>query len=201
MTTCGVCDNAQEDCVVMVDDDLRCVWTTIGKQRPITDPAAIWQIITNTHATCCDLGITVFCWSRAANPKYGQPELHPIRLVAPISSAYGIRGAARERRFDVQTDPREDLDFTLQTLLVDRILFADMRFYWDFGRDFAGRGGNVGLAGPEKYDRANKVLREKWGDYIGWKDERAGKKIASATMQVCVERMNPLAHHKYWTTD
>jgi len=57
---------------------------------------------------------------------------------------FGLRGAARNRKFDPQMIGREDIDFSLQSLMDDRIMLGDMRFYFDHGRIFSGRGGNAG---------------------------------------------------------
>ncbi|MGD0653127.1 MAG: hypothetical protein ABSA16_02175 [Thermoguttaceae bacterium] len=157
----------QEDCVVMSDDDLLCVRPLIGKQRPITDPAVILQIINNSHVVCQDLGINVFCWSRTRNSFLAGPDGNPIRLVQPMAATWGLRGAARERKFDTTLPARPDLDFTMETLLKDRILYADMRFYFDHGRSFTGRGGNVGILSHESWEATTKLLYKKWGKYIG----------------------------------
>ena len=137
--------NVQEDCLVMIDDDFRGVIPLMGKHRPITDPVVIAEVIANGHRVAEDLGISVFCWGRSLNNVLLKPEWDPFRLVGPISSSFGLRGAARSRRFDPACEIREDLDFTMQTLLEDRILLMEMRWYFDHGRIFSGRGGNVGL--------------------------------------------------------
>ena len=54
----------------------------------------------------------------------------------------------------------------MRTLLDDRILFADMRWYFDFGRIFAGRGGNVGLVRREDWERSTQEIYRRWGQYV-----------------------------------
>jgi glycosyltransferase involved in cell wall biosynthesis len=125
-------EKIQEDCIVQIDDDLQCIRPMIGKQRPVEDPEIILQVIRNEHRVCEDLGITTFCWSRSRNIAMMHPELLPFRLVHPLAGSFGLRGAARQRRFDDRCS-REDMDFSLQCLLEDRIVLSDMRWYFDHG--------------------------------------------------------------------
>ena len=110
----------QEDCVVMIDDDLRGIRRTIGRNTLVTDPAMIAQVIENGHRVAEDLDIGVFCWTRTMNEFLADHECYPFRFTVPMSSSYGFRGRARSRRFDPTMTIREDLDFTLQTLLEER---------------------------------------------------------------------------------
>ncbi len=182
----------QEDCLVQVDDDLLCVRTLVGKSRKIIDPAVIAQIIENAHRISADLDIGVFCWSRSQNTVMLRPEYRPVRFAAPLAAAYGLRGAARRRTFRTDLKGREDFDFTLQTLLDDRILFMDTRFYFDFGRAFSGTGGNVGIISSEQFARSGKLMRHRWGRFISLKAPGFVKNRSSDAMSVRVCRANPV---------
>jgi len=187
-------DTVQEDCLVQVDDDLACIRPLIGKQRPVTDPETIAAVIENSQVVSRDLGINVFCWSRARNVAMAHPKLLPVRFVQPVSSSIGLRGAARRRRFDELLVGRADLDFTMKTLLEDRILYADMRWYFDHGRIFAGKGGNVGLVGDEAFARTTAELYRRWGRFVGRRKPAWFKSAGSSSpMSIRVKRMNPLA--------
>ncbi len=183
----------QEDCLVQIDDDLRWVAALIGKRRKIVNPAVIAQIIANSHQIAADLGIGCFCWSRTQNTVLLRPESRPVRFVQPVSSSFGLRGAARNRQFDSTFEGRADFDFTLQTLLDDRILYCDTRFCFDHGRVFGGRGGNVGLIDSAQFTEAGRRLSEKWGRYLSMKAPGFVKKKNVATMSVRVSRINPVA--------
>jgi hypothetical protein len=180
----------QEDCLVMIDDDMRGLFATMRKKRRlVTDPTVIRQVIENSHRVCEDLGLGVFCWCRHLNPIVTKPELLPVRLVGPISCAFGVRGAARERNF-VNT-PREDLEFTMQTLLDDRILYCDMRWYFDHGRIFCGRGGNVGLIDDAWLKQAEAESERRWGRYFSRKKHGWVRAASSDSMSIVVRRQNP----------
>ena len=183
----------QEDCVVQVDDDLKAVWFLIGKKRRTTDPAVIREIIENTHRVAADLNISVFCWSRSANQFVLRPWLNPIRFATPISCSFGLRGRARQRRFDPGCPGREDFDFSMQTLLEDRILYADARFYFDHGRIFSGLGGNAGLITDGQFASATERLKQKWGRFLSMDKPgfQKGKANNVPAMSVRVRRHNP----------
>lgn len=183
----------QEDCVVEVDDDLKFVTPTIGKRQKITDPMTIWQIIENSHRTAEDLDINVFCYSRTQNSFLADPEFLPFRTVSPLSSTFGLRGAARERPWDPKVVGRADLDFTLQSLLEDRVILIDMRFVFDHGRVFSGKGGAVGLISKEHFERATRILYDRWGRYIGRHSPGFMKTRTTSPMSIKVNRHNPLA--------
>lgn len=185
----------QEDCVVQVDDDLQCVrLLTKAKGTPaIKDPLAIRRIIENAHHVCVDLDVGVFGWSRTLNAKLINVRDFPIRVAAPIAAAYGIRGSARARRFDPHVVSREDFDFTLQTLLEDRIVYVDMRFYFDHGRSYSGTGGNAGRLDTEEIEMATARIKRKWGKWASTSKPAYKRNRAHNidSMSIRVPRRNP----------
>jgi hypothetical protein len=184
----------QEDCLVEIDDDLRGVIPQIGKAKRITDPQVIAEIIENGHRIAEDLGIGVFCWSRTANNFLSDPIFLPIRFVQPVSCSFGMRGAARNRIWDETIPGRADLDFTMKTMLDDRVLLADMRFYFDHGRIFSGKGGAVGIVSREGFEAGTRILYDRWGKYIGRKRPGFMRGQGNvAPMSIRVQRHNPTA--------
>lgn len=182
-----------EDCLIEVDDDLRCFRPQIGRQVAVIDPATIAAILTNAQQVSLDLGCNVFCFSRSRNIAMAQPELLPVRFVQPISSTFGLRGPARSRKFDPALPGRADADFTLRTLLDDRILYADMRWVADHGRIFSGRGGAVGMISADAFQRSTEILYSRWGRFIGRKRPGFMRKGATSPMSIKVSRHSPLA--------
>lgn len=185
----------QEDCLVQIDDDLRCVRGLVGKARKITDPDSIRELIENSARVSADLDIGVFCWSRTQNVIISDPIFQPIRFVQPVSCAFGMRGSARNREFDPELPGRADFNFTMQTLLKDRILYADVRFYFDHGSIQSGLGGNVGVLTAEAYATSSEKLQKRWGKYVSFKPPSYRKKGTAQNMQsmsVRVRRQNPL---------
>jgi hypothetical protein len=84
------------------------------------------------------------------------------------------------------------MDFTLQSLLEDRIVYADMRFYFDHGRSFSGSGGNAGQLSAEQFDAATERLKHKWGQCVSTEGSRLSGKRSVAAMSIRVRRRNPI---------
>lgn len=180
----------QEECLVMFDDDLRSLWCIVGRyRREYRDPQVIREVIENTHAVACDLGIGLFTWSRSATGIGLATDVEPIKFAVPLGAAFGLRGAARERDFDLDIPGRSDVDFALRTLLEERIMLGDIRWYFDFGRCFAGAGGNSGLITDEQFARSTRIIKERWGDYVSFTPKR---KRTGEVYQIRVVRKNPL---------
>jgi hypothetical protein len=186
-------DTIQEDCIVQIDDDLKGIRPLIGKNRRQTDPDVIDQVIRNQHQVAQDLDISVFCWSRTRNTPMAQPQFQPFRVVGPVSSSFGLRGSARNRRFDPEIPGRADVDFTMQTLLKDRIVLMDMRWHFDHGRVFSGKGGNVGLLSDEDFERATRILYARWGRHLGRSKPGFVRKSTSRPLSIKVQRRSDLA--------
>jgi hypothetical protein len=179
---------------IEVDDDFVGVQCTVGSTRKITNPRDILQIIINAAQNCHDLGLGVFCFSRNPNPAMTKPDKKPVVPVQPVSCVFGTMNAARHRLYDVSFPGRAAIDYTLRTLLDDRALYCDNRFYFDFGRIFSGRGGNVGVVTTEQYQRTSEALVKKWGEYLSFKAPGFAKgKRASSPMSIRVSRTNDSA--------
>ena len=154
--------------LIRMDDDLRRVMA-LGSSRPrsITDPHEILTIIENSACVCEDLELGVFCWSRQGNTLLiGDLFQRPMRPVQPVFSAFGLMNGARRRKLDPALHGRADVDFTLRTLLEDRIVYADMRFYFDFGPAVAGSGGSAGMINQSDFAEVTKKLARRWGKYF-----------------------------------
>jgi len=176
--------------IIEVDDDFVGVRSLVGSKRFITDPEQILQILENSLQCISDLGITTFTFNRSQNIAMTHPEVKPIRPVGPIAGAFGVLGAARERLWDEQVGARAGVDFTLQCLLDDRVMFNDMRYYFDFGEVYGGRGGNVGIFGIEEWTANCNRLKEKWGRHISFDAPGWVKNRQVAAMSVRVARRN-----------
>lgn len=152
------------DCLVQIDDDLKRVLTTDGfASRPTRDPDEIMQILVNAANICDDAGIGVFAFSRRKDPAILRQDEQPFRFVGPAGCTFGMLGPARHRLFDERFIGRDDFDWTLRTLIEDRILFMDTRFYFDHGPIFSGRGGNVGLVDKQGFHRSTRLLKQLYG--------------------------------------
>jgi hypothetical protein len=88
---------------------------------------------------------------------------------------------------------------TLKTLLDDRCLYIDARFWFDFGAIYSGRGGSVDLVTTDQFERATRLLKDRWGCHVQFKSNSfsntLGRKSRSVSgMSIKVSRKSPMAH-------
>ena len=186
-------DNIKHPIMVVIDDDFQGVQVTTGSRRFITSSEEILAIIENGAQACKDLGLTCFCWSRTPNTSVIRPDMRPMVPTQLVGSAFGIMGAARERHYDRHFSGRAAVDWTLTTLLQDRCVLADIRYFFDCGVIFSGRGGNVGVVTPEQFTQASRSLIDKWGSALSLKAPGYVKKREQAALRIAVSRTNNIA--------
>lgn len=174
--------------LIEIDDDFQMVRSLTGSCRKITNPRDIITILENAARCCQDLGLSSFCFSRTANTALLRPDDKPIRPVQPVCNAFGMMGPARHRPYAVEFLGRGDVDWTLRTLLEDRCVYADVRFYFDCGRVFGGRGGNVGLVTPAQFKKTSVDLVKRWGRHVSYKQPAYQKNRSVAAISIKVSR-------------
>ena len=110
-----------------------------------------------------------------------------------VCNAFGVMNAARHRKYDESFFGRASIDWVLRTLLEDRAVLADIRYYFDCGRIFSGRGGNVGLVTPETFKKNTLDLKRKWGKHISFNAPGYVKNRQVDAMHFSVSRTNSTA--------
>lgn len=186
-------DNVPAPILVTVDDDLEGVQATTGSCRYITDSEEILAIIENAARNCHDLGLGAFCFSRTPNTTIIHPDVRPIVPTQLVAGCRGVMGPARHRKYKTNMHGRADFDWTMQTLLEDRCIYADIRFYFDFGPTYSGRGGSVGLITPEGFEAASRALKARWAGCVSFKAPGYIKKRNVTAMGIRVSRTSKLA--------
>ena len=185
--------NVKAPCLIQCDDDLFGVRSTLGSRRFITDPEEILAVLENAAVACNDLGLSTFCFSRTANTTVIRPDERPIVPTQQVYGCWGVMNAARQRLYDETLKSRADLDWTLATLLADRCVYADVRFYFDFGASFSGSGGNSGLVTTEDFKRATETVARRWGTSISFRQPGYIKNADTTAGKPAVRRSNRLA--------
>jgi hypothetical protein len=186
-------EHFKNDILIEVDDDFNGVQVNTGSKRKLTNPDEILAVIENAARACKDLGLTAFCFSRTPNTTVVRPDVRPLVPVQSVCMAFGIMGAARHRKYNLEFVGRGDADWTLQTLLDDRCVYADIRFFFDGGDAFGGRGGNVGLVTPEVFEATSRDLIRKWGKSLMFKAPAYVKNRQVAPIRINVSRTNKTA--------
>lgn len=165
-------DRIETDCVVMMDDDLIGVAPLVGVSRkPIRRADEVERVILSLALCARDSDAKAFGWNRNANP--GFMRMHdPFHLVAPLAGAFGIIG--RDIRFDTALIHGQDVDFTLKQILENRIVLADLRYYFDFGPVGGGTGGLQDVRTRERIMDNIATLERRWGKYLELSGKQAG---------------------------
>lgn len=189
-----ILDNIQTECVIQFNDDIKKLISLGLHCRSFRDPGVIQAVIENTMTCAADLDLGVFCWSLTANAGLLHPEIRPFRAAAPCSAhAFGVLGKARDRRLDPTFRGCGDFDFTLETLLHDRLLLCDVRWHFDCGGMSRGKGGQTGELKPKEADGGQTALRKKWGKYVGESaTQKTMKRQTWRSFSVNVQRLSPL---------
>ena len=154
-------ENFNEEILVMVDDDisrLYCLSEPLSKE--IKDPEEVVQIIINAAVMAKDMNVHCFGFSQTDIRKYNGTE--PFKLSTWVGCVIGIVG----RKYKFRKDKfKVDIDFCLQNLLVDRIIFCDNRYLFSQKRD-CNVGGNSIFRTDEEYKKSVESLSNKWGKYL-----------------------------------
>lgn len=179
-----VLDNFKEETVIMLDDDFACPYAlTEEVSRRIEDPEEVVQILINTAVMAKDLGVHCFRFSQTDIRKYNGCE--PFSLCTWVGGVIGVIG--RKYRFR-QDKFKVDIDFCLQNLLVDRIIFQDNRYKFTQKRD-NNKGGNSAFRTEESFNQSIKSLQDKWGDCLNVGDFKNQVKI-----RLNVKRRQPIEY-------
>ncbi len=158
-----ILDNVKDRCVVMVDDDVKHVYSIVGfyKER-FDDPDVAQAIVERSAILAMDAGVRVFGFNQAWDVRKYNP-FKPFVLNGWTGGVIGIVG--RELRYDTSLLLRADIDFCLQSLVRDRIVLIENRYSFVHDR-FAGRGGNAAQRSSERHAREIAYLRRKWGAHL-----------------------------------
>lgn len=158
-----ILDHVDEDCVVIVSDDVTHAYDQTGvHKRRIEDAATCQAIVERLAILARDAGVRVFGFQQAARP-LTYKNFKPFQLSSWTGGVIGIIG--RELRYDPRLLLRADIDFCLQSLRRDRIVLIDGRYSF-IHRRFEGRGGNAANRSAERHAAEISYLRTKWGPYL-----------------------------------
>lgn len=163
----------KEETIIMVDDDIRnCYCLTHEFTRKITDGNEVVQILINTAVMAKDIGARVFGFAQTDIRKYNGCD--PFNLNTWIGGVIGVIG----RKYDFRNDKfKVDVDYCLQNLLVERIVFQNTMYTFPQMRD-NNKGGNSAFRTEDDYNKSVQSLSDKWGDSIKIKWHNSQIKIS-----------------------
>lgn len=178
-----ILDHFSEQTIIMLDDDIRCMYYLAEeKSKRILDDEKVAQILINTSVISRDMGVKVFGYSQTDIRKFNGSE--PFKLNTWVGTVIGVNG----RKYRFRDDKfKVDIDYTLQSLLVDRIIFQDMRYLFSTSRD-NNRGGNATFRNMADYEKSLETLKKKWGACLRVKNH----KTSNININLNVPRKAPI---------
>lgn len=178
-------DNVKEEIVVMADDDLkRCIAVTRESPYTVTDPHDIEVIIKNAAVMARDAGCAVFGFNQSWDVRKYRVD-QPFTFTGWVGGIIGVVG--RKRRFLQHHLFKVDIDYCLEGMLNERIIWKEERFGFIQVRD-RNRGGNAQFRTAAKVQREIEFLKRKWGQHIDFKDTKSG-----TTATIKAQRKDPYA--------
>jgi len=152
-----ILDNFREEIIIMVDDDIKYFYCLSGVlTERISDKEKFLQILINTAVMAKDLEVCCFGYSQTDIRKYKGYE--PFVLSGWVGCIIGIIG----RKYRFRDDKyKVDIDYCLQTLLNERVIWIDSRYYAAQLRD-NNMGGNSIWRTQEAFNASIESLKAKW---------------------------------------
>ena len=153
-------DNFEEETIIMLDDDITSVYGLTQHKSKRQKPDVVVEILVNTAIMSKDAGCCVFGFNQTDIRKYNGTS--PFSLCTWVGGVIGVIGKSirfRNDKFKV------DIDFCLQNLLINRIVWCDNRYFFWQRRD-NNVGGNSDFRTNDNYRKSTETLKEKWGKYV-----------------------------------
>ena len=119
-----------------------------------------------------DAGVGCFGYTQTDIRKYNGTA--PFTLCTWVGCVIGVIGKGIQFRNDKF---KVDIDFCLQNLMINRIIWCDNRYYFSQARD-NNSGGNSLFRNQEEYEKSCQSLKEKWGSYINIKNDKHRSQIS-----------------------
>lgn len=158
-------DNIPDESFMMVDDDIRRVYSKVGVvMRRYRNPNDIMQIVENAHECARGIGAHLFGFTQDGGVLGFKP-MEPLAFNNWVGTVFGVIG--RGIRYDERiTIGSEDLDLSLQHLQQHRIIFIDERFHFESPNRLRALGGVSVNRSLDREIADSDLLKHKWGQYI-----------------------------------
>lgn len=164
-----VLDHVDSRMVCIFDDDVKAIRYIGGNKRRKLTPTEVAYVICNLAQMTDDLGLHTFSFTMKNGMTYDPHK--PFSLCATYS---GFTGVIDRKYHFPDLKLKTDVDYVLQNLLYDRIVFFDCRYAIETYID-SNTGGASLFRSDEKIKEERAVLCKKWGKYLKYKQTRALK--------------------------
>lgn len=169
-----IIDNAPEDIVMQIDDDISQIMyrledTTVIEDKDVIDMEflRIAQILEDLHLGFASITVTAKPWS------YTQE----FQFAGLCGGIYWFNKEWYKAKMDIKTDVKEDTDKVLQELLHNRIIIIPKYLAMNAGIDTNEGGDNINK-NMRKIVECNEYMKLKWGRYYEFDEKKNTPKIA-----------------------
>lgn len=169
-----IIDNAPEDIVMQIDDDISAIMyrledTTVIEDKDVIDMEflRIAQILEDLHLGFASITVTAKPWS------YTQE----FQFAGLCGGIYWFNKEWYKAQMDIKADVKEDTDKVLQELLYNRIIIIPKYLAMNAGIDTNEGGDNINK-NMRKIVECNEYMRLKWGRYYEFDEKKNTPKIA-----------------------
>ncbi len=163
-----------EECVVMLDDDITaCVCMIAPKVRRLS-PAETLAMIANTAYCARGAGACLFGWHQRPDPRLLQRN-DPFGVNHWTGGALGVIG--REPKWDELLRCKCDIDASLGELMERRVVWTDARFCFVQERD-KNLGGNSLFRSADRIAAEKRYLKSKWKAHIRFETYKSQERTA-----------------------
>lgn len=172
-------EHFEEPVLIFMDDDFQAIKILGGHGGWLKTWPDIQRMLENGIEIAHDLGVGVYCWNTFPACSKDYQSSDPLSVTATPIGTFIVMGSARHRHFDPQAVGRADIDFGLQTLLHDRILLCDKRYYMFHGLKEHLPGGASGLINDAVREASTNYMRKKWGTSVipPWSPSKVGSRM------------------------
>lgn len=164
----AVLDSVDEECVIMLDDDL--LWfNCICRLSPFRlSPDEILTVLNGAAMCAKDAEATIFGFANQPDVRHFKG-YDPFGINGWIEAVIGVVG--RSIRWDEKLTCKCDTDACLQCLADTRFIWRDLRYAAVHRRE-TNSGGTASLRSRETIQKEMDYLKHKWGDAIKFKSRK-----------------------------
>ncbi len=169
-----IIDNAPEDIVMQIDDDISSIMYRLEDTEIITDKDVIdmefiriAQLLEDLHLGFASITVTAKPWS------YTQE----FQFAGLCGGIYWFNREWYKAEMDEKADVKEDTDKVLQELLHNRIILIPKYLAMNAGIDTNEGGDNINK-NMRKIVECNEYMKIKWGRYYEFDEKKNTPKIA-----------------------
>lgn len=162
------------DALVICDDDITDLYEVMGTSSRRLPRSWAEGVMENIAIMAMDAGVGAFSVGRTADARKFVPT-NPFSLTGSMESVVGV--IDRRVLWDETLKARTDIDWSLQHLLVNRIVWIDTRYTFSHARN-KNTGGNAIVRTKAQIDADKNTVKKKWGRYVNFTTLKGTDKVS-----------------------